>query len=396
MADSVAVETPRSRWAVYRRSDDRVVAGLASGVAARLGIDPVYVRAAFIVLAVDFGIGLLLYLAGWAATSDRVDGEVPPAEEAGRRQLIGLGVVFLGFLLLVRSTGFWPGDGLMWPITAVVFGLAFLWEQREVDSRLALRRLFEPGEKGGRWRLLLGAGLLVFGLSMLGTTAVPELGGVILAVLVTGIGLLLVLGPWLYRLAEELGAERRERIRQEERAEMAAHLHDSVLQTLALIQRTDDPKRMTTLARSQERELRRWLYDRAPHDDTLLSTALRAVADRVEADHDLPVEIVNVGDCPVDDRTLPLVHAAGEAMTNAAKHSGADLVSLYVEVTDGAIDLWVADQGKGFEPASVPEDRRGISDSIVGRMERHGGGATIVAETGEGTEVHLHLPRIPA
>lgn len=393
MADSVTVETTRSRWAVYRRSDDRVVAGLASGVAARLGIDPVYVRAAFIVLAVDFGIGLLLYLAGWAATSDRVDGDIPPAEEANRRQLIGLGAIFLGSLLLLRATGFWPGDGLMWPITAVVFGLAFLWEQREVDSRLALRRLLEPGEKGGRWRLILGAGLLVFGLSMLGSFAIPELGGVVLAAVVTGAGLLLVLGPWLYRLAEDLGAERRERIRQEERAEMAAHLHDSVLQTLALIQRTEDPKRMATLARSQERELRRWLYDRSPHDDTLLSTALRAIADRVEADHDLPVEIVNVGDCRLDDSILPLVHAAGEAMTNAAKHSGAERVSLYIEVADGAIDVWVADQGKGFEPASIPEDRKGISESIVGRMERNGGSATVVAEAGEGTEVHLHLPR---
>jgi signal transduction histidine kinase len=167
-----------------------------------------------------------------------------------------------------------------------------------------------------------------------------------------------------------------------------------VLQTLALIQRTDDPRRMATLARGQERELRRWLYERSPHDGSaVLSSALQAVAERVETDHDVPVEVVTVGDAPVDDRVQSLVQAAGEAITNAARHSGARRVSVYAEVSDGAVEVWVADQGDGFELEAVPADRRGISESIVGRMRRHGGSAEVVAEPGEGTEVHLVLPR---
>jgi signal transduction histidine kinase len=382
---------PGGRWTVRRDPDDRVVAGLAAGVAERLGVDPVYVRAGFIVLGFVFGLGVLLYLAGWAATSDQVGGPSEPAAPAGRSQLLGLGAVFLGCLLLLRSVGVWPGDAVMWPVTAVTFGLTFLWEQREIDSRRALLSLVEPG---GRWRLVIGAGLLLFGLSLLGRSAVPQVGSVMVAVLVTGAGLLLVLGPWLWRLAQDLGVERRERIRQEERAEMAAHLHDSVLQTLALIQRTDDPRRMATLARGQERELRRWLYERSPHDGSaVLSSALQAVAERVETDHDVPVEVVTVGDAPVDDRVQSLVQAAGEAITNAARHSGARRVSVYAEVSDGAVEVWVADQGDGFELEAVPADRRGISESIVGRMRRHGGSAEVVAEPGEGTEVHLVLPR---
>ncbi|MFO7549483.1 MAG: PspC domain-containing protein [Acidimicrobiia bacterium] len=382
---------PGGRWTVRRNPENRVVAGLAAGVAERLGIDPVYVRAGFIVLGFVFGLGVLLYLAGWAATSDQVGGTTEPVEPAGRSQLLGLGAVFLGCLLLLRSIGIWPGETVMWPVTAVTFGLAFLWEQREIDSRRALLSLVEPG---GRWRLVIGAGLLLFGLSLLGRSAVPQVGSVMVAVLVTGAGLLLVLGPWLWRLAQDLGVERRERIRQEERAEMAAHLHDSVLQTLALIQRTEDPRRMATLARGQERELRRWLYERSPHDGSaVLSSALQAVAERVETDHDVPVEVVTVGDVPIDDRMQSLVQAAGEAITNAAKHSGARRVSVYAEVSDGTVEVWVADQGDGFDPEAVPTHRRGISESIVGRMRRHGGSAEVTAEPGEGTEVHLVLPR---
>lgn len=177
---------------------------------------------------------------------------------------------------------------------------------------------------------------------------------------------------------------------------MAAHLHDSVLQTLALIQRTDDPKRMVTLARAQERELRRWLYERAasPGSDRL-STALQAIADRVEADFDVPVETVMVGDVALDSGIQAAVGAAGEALTNAAKHAGVDRISLYAEVTDNAVEVFITDQGNGFDPSHVGDDRRGITESIVARMERHGGSAAVTSEPGEGTEVHLALPRAP-
>jgi signal transduction histidine kinase len=245
-----------------------------------------------------------------------------------------------------------------------------------------------------RRRSIVGVVLLVAGLSIFGTSAVPQIGTTLLAVLITGVGLSVLFGPWIWRLANDLGAERSERVRQEERAEMAAHLHDSVLQTLALIQRTEDPKRMLTLARQQERELRRWLYDRAPEAGTgSLSVLLQSTVDRIEADFDIPIDLVVAGGEVEEDLVIPLVAATGEALANAAKHSGAAKVSVYVEVSPEAVDVWVADQGKGFLVGDVNGDRRGISDSIVGRMRRHGGSAVVSSEVGEGTEVHLRIER---
>ncbi len=168
-----------------------------------------------------------------------------------------------------------------------------------------------------------------------------------------------------------------------------------MLQTLALIQRTDDPKRMVTLARAQERELREWLYNPASGGETL-AAALRDAAARVEAAADVPVELVVVGDVAMTSSTDALVKAAGEAMTNAAKHSGSPKVSVYAEVSDAMIEVYVNDQGSGFDPDVVPEDRKGISDSIERRMRRHGGTAAILTETDEGTEVQLTMPRVPA
>ncbi len=221
------------------------------------------------------------------------------------------------------------------------------------------------------------------------------------AVLVTVTGLGLILGPWIWRLARQLADERRERIRSEERTELAAHLHDSVLQTLALIQRAGEPQEMVSLARGQERELRAWLYGQSRGDGELrgrngadaLSAALDEVAARVERLHRVAVETVVVGDCPMDDRLRALVDAAGEAMNNAAKHSGARAVSVYAEVGPEAVNLYVRDEGRGFRPARLLPDRRGIAQSIRGRMDRHGGTALITSEPNEGTEVHLRLPR---
>lgn len=173
---------------------------------------------------------------------------------------------------------------------------------------------------------------------------------------------------------------------------MAAHLHDSVLQTLALIQRTDDPKRVSTLARVQERELRRWLFDSSVADgQELLSRALQKEADRIENTYDVPVVVVTVGDRPVDNQMRAMVAAAGEALTNAARHSGADRISVYSEATEGSSDVWVSDLGRGFDAGRVASDRRGIAESIVSRMQSHGGTAVVASVPGEGTEVHLQL-----
>jgi signal transduction histidine kinase len=195
------------------------------------------------------------------------------------------------------------------------------------------------------------------------------------------------------RLATDLAEERRDRIRSEERAEMAAHLHDSVLQTFAMIQRTDDPRKMATLARSQERELRAWLYgSRNPEHGRMLSDALDEMADRVEQASDVPVEVVVVNDLAMGPRLEAVVAASGEAMVNAARHSGAGKVSVYAEVDGAVLEVFVTDQGSGFDSTTLPADRHGLRESVIGRMQRHGGAAAIVSEPGEGTEVHLTMP----
>jgi signal transduction histidine kinase len=196
---------------------------------------------------------------------------------------------------------------------------------------------------------------------------------------------------------QDLGAERRERIRSQERSEVAAHLHDSVLQTLALIQRrADSAPEVLRLARSQERALRAWLYSR--RDDSTgqqtLAGAVEAVAAEVETDHGVPVDVVTVGDCPVDERLNAVVRAAREAMVNAAKFAGVDHVDVFVEVEDGDVTVFVRDTGVGFDPDAVPDDRRGIADSVVGRMARHGGSGTVRSTPGDGTEVELHMARV--
>ncbi len=384
-----------SDYGIVRSYDDRVVAGLAAGIGRRLGIETVFVRAAFAVLSFVWGLGIVLYLAGWAATLDSVsDTDVEPREPITETQRLGLAMAFVSVLLAFRAIGIWPGDAIVFPAMFVIFGLAFLFDRRAIDSRSALLSLVETPEKPGRSRTVVGVLLVIVGLGIFGGNAAPQFGSIFIAVAATGAGLTVLFGPWIWSLAQDLGAERTERIRQEERAEVAAHLHDSVLQTLALIQRSDDPKKMVTLARAQERELRRWLFDSSPVPGSdRLSTAIQAVADRVEEEFDIPVEVIGVGDTPFDEVTSPIVAAAGEALMNAAKHSGAGKITVYHEVSDATIEVFVTDQGKGFDPDTVDGDRHGVSDSIVGRMRRHGGSATIVSEPGEGTEVALSIRR---
>jgi signal transduction histidine kinase len=194
------------------------------------------------------------------------------------------------------------------------------------------------------------------------------------------------------RLLRSLTEERSERIRSQERAEVAAHLHDSVLQTLALVQRSDDPQQVAALARRQERELRAWLAGRpAPGQAARLAPALEAAAVDVEEHHGVPVEVVVVGDRELDPATEAVVAAAREAMTNAAKFGDGSTVDVYAESSPEALRVFVRDRGPGFDPTAVPEDRRGVRESIVGRMERHGGRALITSDPATGTEVELVL-----
>jgi phage shock protein PspC (stress-responsive transcriptional regulator)/signal transduction histidine kinase len=402
-----------------RDCDDGLVAGVCAGVARWIGVDPLVVRVATVILALANGVGVVAYVVAWVVLpADVADGSVEPEPEAARERAgelaLGVGCITFGMLLLVRwSAPFFP-DTLVWPaaIAGLGIGLALAragdgehtrW--RALTGRLpgnpaaALRAGWVP------WlRIAAGATLLVVGLGTFLATngALASLGVIGVSVLATVLGGALLLGPWIARLATQLGRERRERIRSEERADLAAHLHDSVLQTLALIQRhADRPQEARSLARRQERELRAWLYDdRRPAGDdgapATLAGALDLLADEVEADHrGIEVDVVVVGDCPLDPRVEALVKAAREAVVNAVKHSGRNEVSVYAEVTGGRVEAFVRDRGKGFDPATVDGDRHGISRSIVSRMTRHGGRAAIHSAPGEGTEISLTVTRAP-
>jgi signal transduction histidine kinase len=237
---------------------------------------------------------------------------------------------------------------------------------------------------------LLGAALVVLWL-----TGVIELAGkVALAALVVSVALILISAPFWRAMISRLGAERVARARSDERAEVAAHLHDSVLQTLALIQRrADDPEQVARLSRRQERELRDWLSDTEPtRPDERLADALRAAAAELEDSHGTPIEAVVVGDAQLDERLEALVAASREALTNSAKFaSEGGPVRLYAEIENGSARVFIDDRGPGFDPADIPGDRHGVRESIIARMERYGGRAEIRSEPGDGTEVELTM-----
>jgi signal transduction histidine kinase/phage shock protein PspC (stress-responsive transcriptional regulator) len=388
-----------------RSRRDRVVAGVAGGLAERLGVDPVLIRLGFVVLSLAGGIGIALYLVLFSLSREEGDAPERPRSGGGRQRTVATILVLAGALLVLRSIGLWFGDALVWPVAIAAFGSAVIWVRadRAGRARQAVFPLRAPSTNGESpaqpisfVRLLVGAALVVGGTAAFLATNISRgaIGTVIVATAVTLSGLALIVGPWIMRLARQLAEERRDRIRAEERQDVAAHLHDSVLQTLALIQRADDPSRMAALARVQERELRSWLYrPQGAQRADLLSTAVDALAERIELSHSIQVDSVVVGDCPIDDGLQAVVDACGEALTNAAKHSGAPRVSLYLEVDVDAVTAYVRDRGKGFDPATIPEDRRGIADSIRGRLQRHGGTVEVVSSPGNGTEVRLRLPR---
>lgn len=374
-----------------RRRTDRVIAGVAGGVADELGVPDAYVRAGFLTLLMVWGLGGFIYLGLWLSAYDRVEDRERTRVEPARA--FGLGVAFAGLIFLFGSLGWWPDMALVLTTAALAFGTAALTDRSRPGP---FATFLDPEvDRPSRLRILVGVALLIGGLALFTSSVgqVFEFGAVFFAVALTGLGIFVAFGPWVRRLLKDLAEERSERIRQEERAEVAAHLHDSVLQTLALIQRSDDSARMAILARHQESELRDWLYGSAPVDGAdLMSTALKSAVARVEEDHRVPIEVVTVGDHPIDDSGRALVSAATEAMVNAAKHSGADRISLYFESNASSMSVYVTDQGNGFDPGEIGDDRKGISQSIRKRVERAGGAVDIVSEPGEGTEVVMTMP----
>jgi signal transduction histidine kinase len=295
-----------------------------------------------------------------------------------------------------------------WPTFLAAALIVLIWRNTSEPERVWIvddvAPMFGIGRGVRRWTLfvrvglgvLLGVGgLLVLVLGHTSTAALRPLGG---AVLVMG-AFVVVFGPWWLNLARDLMSERQARALAEERAQMAAHVHDSVLQTLALIQRSsDDPQHVVRLARAQERELRAWLFEgKAPgsigDEATMLSEGVGLLQRHVEADHGITVQVVLVGDCELTDGLRALLDAAKEATVNAAKWSGAPQVSLYAEVERGSVMLFVRDRGAGFDPDAVPEGRQGIAQSIRARMARYGGSVVIRSSPGEGAEVELTMPR---
>jgi phage shock protein PspC (stress-responsive transcriptional regulator) len=377
-------------WQVPSRdNDERLLGGVASGVAAEIGIDPIWIRLAFVLLFAIGGWGAILYLVALGAmslASYHGYGPTEPPRPKGlshRHRMLGTGLVVAGLAVLAVGLGGFPPT-VVWPVGIIGSGIVLSMRRRSPATQL------------------FGAGLSavgVFGLVASIDVAPSVSPAVVAAAVVFGISVMSA--PWWWRLVRELDGERQARIRSDERADVAAHLHDSVLQTLTLIQKglndgTADPQQMAQLARQQERELRNWLDpDRASRSGGSIRGRLDQIAGEVESLHGVTVEVVCVGDVLVDDRIEALLAATREAAMNAARHSGAPRIDLFAEVRPDRIEVFVRDTGKGFDPHAVDDDRRGLRESVTGRIERAGGAAHIHTEIGEGTEVELVLSRQP-
>ena len=396
-----AVATP----ALRRDRSNGVLAGVCAGIARRLGIDPLPVRIVALVLSLAGGIGVPLYLLAWAVLPGEGHAQTGRSRRSAVEIALGVGLLAISAMLTLRGLGLWLSDAITWPLALVAGGVALVWRGRTwaTDEALPTTVTPEPPPQAERVasvsRQGLGAGLFIAaGLVFLQATgSLSAARDVILAALVVAIVLGLIFAPWTLRLARSLTIERAERIRSQERAELAAHLHDSVLQTLALMQkRADDPREVAALARAQERELRAWLAGRSPSEgERRLGAALESAAAEVEATYRVPVDVVAVGDVDLDARGEALVAAAREAMVNAAKFGAGSPVAVYAEADGGAVQVFIRDRGPGFDPDAVPPDRRGLRESVVGRMARNGGRATVTASPGAGTEVELVLESAP-
>jgi signal transduction histidine kinase len=361
-----------------RNRSDRVITGLASGIALRIGVEPVMVRAAFCVLASIYGLGVALYLLLYVVSRPTRSLDIRRRFRTTRTN-VGISLIVVGMLIFAEALVRQP-VAMVVTVVTMTTGVTLLW------SRTG--SFFSP-------RRCLGILLLCFALVMIPSTFHLH-DDRFTPVFVGGftIGIVLFVGaPLILRLSDQLQVERRARIRSEERSELSAQLHDSVLQTLTLIQRTQSVEQIHTIARTQERRLRDWMLGREKVDSSDLASVLRTRAIDIETRHDVRADVVFVGKATIDERVTLLLDAILEATENAARHSGSATISVYVEVESDGITASVRDDGAGFDVAAVDKARRGISESIVGRMERAGGSAMIVTTPGEGTEVEFRLPR---
>lgn len=389
----------RERPKLARAVRGRLLAGVCRGLADHLRVDVLVVRLVFVVLAFASGAGIAMYAAFWAFVRSDGGSGSQASDRLGRRgQYMALVAVTVGGVLGVQSLGLGLPGPLLWPLALTAFGVLVLWQQADEAQRARWRVAVGSGQPPRLPMALVGAALVFAGAAtFLGYH--EEWGQVrngLLATAVLVAGIAVISGPWWLGMVRALSAERRARIREQERAELAAHLHDSVLHTLALIQRhVDDPREVQRLARSQERELRTWLYRPPPGEQQDFGRALERIVADIEDSQGISIEIVVVGECALNDGLTAMLQAAREAMVNAAKHAGTESISVYAEIEAEKVTLFVRDRGRGFDTAAVPDDRLGVKESIVGRMERHGGKAFVRTAPGAGTEVQLEMSATP-
>jgi signal transduction histidine kinase/phage shock protein PspC (stress-responsive transcriptional regulator) len=403
---------PRRAGPLRRSQDDGLAGGVAAGLADRTGFDVTVIRIVIVVGTVlSGGFVAVLYVLAWLLLpAAGAESNVASKALTDKRGIaLAVGVVSLLIVVVPIGTLLHLGwvTSYAWSVFIALALLVLIWRNAPEGELVAVQRLTEPllGLTAGKRRrglvlrvlialILLGSGIGTLQHAHESVKLLEPLAGVLLVIS----AIVVLLGPWWLRIARDLVVERAARIRAEGRADMATRVHDSVLQTLALIQRrADQPQQVIQLARAQERELRSWLFDgRAPGSldgETTFAGGVRVIQQEVEAQHGIAVEAVTVGDCPLDDDLAALLAAAREATVNAAKWSGAGVVSLFAEVEPTEVSLFVRDRGRGFDPAAVPGDRKGLAESVHARMARHGGSAAIRSTQGEGTEVSLTMPR---
>lgn len=401
------------------RSDDAVIAGVCAGLAVHLGVSVRAARIGMAALAFIGGAGVILY--GWLwllvpVPEERRRGTARPGLQLGssalagpeqkqpatarlagstgtREVVIGVGLLIVAAAFVAQQLGVNIQWGWLVPLTVVALGAVLAWSQLDEARRTRLMDHAGATRADGVARLAAGLVLVTVGLLILvsGSLSWEFTWPVLLATAAVLGGVGLVLAPWALKFWKDLENERSARVRESERAEIAAHLHDSVLQTLALIQnRAASEQDVVRLARAQERELRRWLYDDTAERTGNLADSIKAVAVEVEEAYGHPVDVVSVGDAPMTPGQEALVQAAREAIVNAAKHAGGS-VSVYLEAGSSGSTVFVRDRGPGFDLDAVPGDRLGIRESVINRMQRHGGQARI-RSSGSGTEVQLTMP----
>lgn len=417
------------RLPLLRPQYGRVLCGACRGIALHLGTSVWLVRLVFVIAACCFGAGIAAYIFLWlfvpvgdpviaarmqrlakpvsqsplsrgnAATNDpRQSDDYPTGQSnesktnesenltqaigrASKPALIALaGAMLLASALLMMSGAL--EAMLVMPALLATAGIALTWLRYNAQE--------------GQLQSMIGGVLLLFaayatfaGLSWWRWSSPLPMIGAGLALL-AGVGVAIV--PWINSLIREIGTERALKEREEERADMTAHLHDGVLQTLALIQlHSTEPTTVFALARQQERELREWLYQERTTSDRSVSAGIKAIVARVEDEHGRPIDVVTVGDAQPSAQTDALLDATQQALVNAVTH-GDEPISVYCEVSGDKVEAFVRDHGNGFDVDSIPENRLGIRESIIGRIRRRGGTVEIVSRPHWGTEVRMHMP----